>query len=103
MTHQLQTPREDKLWVLVSALKSNATDSDIDRIAPSVSRLIDSWNEKGKFVLSGPFDDNKTGMAVFQGTKEEANRFFEENKKVTSDVLESYLYEWGALPILSIL
>jgi len=102
MTQQLQTPKEDKLWVLVSALKNNATDSDIDRIAPSVSKLIDSWNTKGKFVLSGPFDDNKTGMAIFQGTKEEANSFFEENKKVTSDVLESYLYEWGAIPILSI-
>jgi uncharacterized protein YciI len=102
MTQQLQTQKEDKLWVLVSAMKENTTDYDLDRISPSVSRLIDSWNAKGKFVLSGPFNDKKTGMAVFQGTKEEANSFFEENKKVTSDVLESYLYEWGALPILSI-
>ena len=102
MTQQLQTPKEDKLWVLVSALKNNATDSDIDRIASSVSRLIDSWNTKGKFILSGPFNDNKSGMAIFQGTEEEANSFFEENKKVTSDVLESYMYQWEALPILSI-
>lgn len=102
MTQQLQTPKGDKLWVLVSALKNNATDSDIERIAPSVSKIVDSWNEKGKFVLSGPFSDGKTGMAVFQGTKEEAERFLGENKRITSGVLESYLYEWGALPILSI-
>ncbi len=102
MTQQLQTPKEDKLWVLVSVMKENTTDYDLDRIAPSVSKLIDSWNAKGKFVLSGPFNDNKSGMAIFQGTEEEANSFFEENKKAISDVLESYMYQWEALPILSI-
>jgi len=44
MTQQLQTAKDDKLWVLVSSLKNNATDADIDRIAPSVSRIVDSWN-----------------------------------------------------------
>ena len=101
MAQQLHTQREEKLWVLVSALKDNVTDADIGQIAPSVGRLVDSWNEKGKFVLSGPFNDNKTAMAIFQGTKEEADRFYEDNKKVTSGILESYLYEWEALPILS--
>jgi uncharacterized protein YciI len=101
MTQQLETQREEKLWVLVSARKENTTDADLDQTTPSVRSLVDSWNKNGKFVLSGPFNDNKTGMAVFQGTKEEADKLFEENKKVTSKVLESYLYEWEALPILS--
>ena len=83
-------------------MKENTTDYDLDRIAPSVGRLIDSWNGKGKFILSGPFNDNISGMAIFQHTEEEANNFFEENKKATSDVLESYMYQWEALPILSI-
>jgi len=103
MAQQLQTISEHKLWVLVSIMKKNATDYDLNRIAPSVSELIDSWHAKGMFVWSGPFDDNKTGMAVFQGTKEEANEFYEQNKKATSDVLESYMYQWGALPFLSAL
>jgi len=97
-----QIVQERKLWVLVSSLKENAGDVDLERIAPSLSNLVDQWHSQGKFVWSGPLNE-KSGMAVFEATEQEAHEFFEQNKKICSDALDSYLYQWGALPFLSLL
>lgn len=101
MSQTLQNS-ENKVWVLVSSLKENANDADLERIAPKVSGLVDQWHSQGKFVWSGPLNE-KSGMAVFEATEGEAHTFFEQNKEVSSDVLDSYLYQWEALPFLSIL
>ncbi len=98
-----QTLQETKLWVLVSSLKENTSDVGLERIAPALNDLIDQWHSQGKFVWSGSLDNNTSGMAIFEGTEHEAHKFFEENKKICSDVLDSYLYQWGALPFLSLL
>lgn len=94
---------EKKVWVLVSSLKENAKQEELDQIVPKVSSLVDQWHSEGKFVWSGPLDNNKTGMAVFEATSDEAEKMDQENKAITSNVLDSYLYEWEALPFLSIL
>ena len=99
----IQTLQEKKLWVLVSSLKENTRDDDLERIAPALTDLIDQWHSQGKFVWSGSLDNNKSGMAIYEGTEQEAHEFFEENKKICSGVLDSYLYQWGALPFLSLL
>ena len=39
MIQQLETQREENLWVLVSARRENATDADLDQTAPSVRSL----------------------------------------------------------------
>ena len=94
---------EKRVWVLVSSLKENAKQEELDQLVPKVSSLVDKWNSEGKFVWSGPLDNNKTGMAVFEATLDEAKKMSEENTTVTSKVLDSYLYEWESLPFLSIL
>jgi len=94
---------EKKLWVLVSSLKEDAGDKDLEVITPKVSSIVDKWHSEGKFVLSGPLDNQKTGLAVFEATSDEAKKMKQENDSATSAVLDSYLYEWEALPFLSLL
>lgn len=102
MSQTLETQNK-KLWVLVSSLKETTTDSDLQKIIPSVSALVDQWQERGKFVLSGPLDNNKTGLAIFEATENEAKQLLQEQKHASADVLDSYLYKWDALPFLSLL
>lgn len=94
---------DKKVWVLVSSMKPNAKQTDLEQTAPKVSKLFDEWNSNGKFVWSGPLDNNKSAMAIFEADEEEAKQMYEENKTATSGVLDSYLYEWDALPFLSVL
>ncbi len=94
---------EKKLWVLVSSLKEEASDKDLETVAPKVSSIVDKWHSEGKFIWSGPLDNQKTGLAVFEATPDEARKMKQENDSATSKVLDSYLYEWEALPFLSIL
>ncbi len=72
-------------------------------IAPQISSLIDDWHSKGKIMLSGPFDSDVSSMAVFEGTEEEAHEFYKKYQDICSDILTYELYQWDALPILSIL
>jgi len=102
MSQTLET-KNKKLWVLVSSLKETASNEDLQRITPSVISLVDQWHSRGKFVLSGPLDNNKTGMAIFEATENEAKQLLEEQKRASSDALDSYLYHWDALPFLSLL
>jgi len=102
MSQTLETENK-KLWVLVSSLKETATSDDLQRITPSVSTLFDQWYSRGKFVLSGPLDNNTTGLAIFEAGENEAKQLLEEHKRASSDALDSYIYQWDALPFLSLL
>ncbi len=102
MSQTIETENK-KLWVLVSSLKETATSDDLQRITPSVSTLFDQWYSRGKFVLSGPLDNNTTGLAIFEATENEAKQLLEEQKRASSDALDSYIYQWDALPFLSLL
>lgn len=92
-----------KPWVLVSSLKENTDEEALQRITPAISELIDQWQLKGKMIWSGPLDNKITGMAVFEGTEEEAKNFYSQYNKICSETLEHQLYKWDAMPILSIL
>lgn len=54
-------------------------------------------------IWSGPFNDNKTGIAIFEATQEEANLLYDKYANACSGVLDYFLYQWEAMPILSIL
>lgn len=97
MSKTIQEIAQKELWVLVSQLKENADNSELERIAPRVLSIIDQWNNSGKFIWSGPFGDNAGGMAVFEATKDEANRFAADYGKIASDVLIYYVYKWDVL------
>ena len=54
-------------------------------------------------MWSGPFNDDVTGMAVFEATKKEADDFFKKYDQIYSGILNYSMYEWDAMPILSVL
>jgi hypothetical protein len=54
-------------------------------------------------MWSGALSDNKTGIAIFEATDEEANSIYDNYDKICSNVLDYYLYQWDAMPILSLL
>lgn len=92
-----------KPWVLISVFKDNTNPDDLSRITPQIQEIIDEWQSTGKIMWSGAFNDNATGMAVFEGTEQEANKFYAKYDKVCSGILEYTLYQWDAMPILTIL
>ena len=95
--------QEIKPWVLVSNVNENAHPDDLKRIAPQVAMLVDEWQSQGKIMWSGAFDNQMSSMAVFEATEEEANEFFRKYSIVCTDVLSYHLYQWDAMPILSVL
>jgi hypothetical protein len=103
MSQITETVSEKKLWVLVSSLKDDTKEIDLRMVAPSVIELIDEWQSAGKFIWSGPFNDNKTGMAIFDATEEESKRFYDKYDKICSGVLSYHLHQWDSLPFLSML
>src|SRR3989304_1642746 len=90
MSQTLQTQSGKQLWVLVSSLKENTKQEDLDRITPPVSNLVDEWHSQGKFVWSGPLDNNKSGMAVFEATQEEAQHILDQNKQTSGSFHSNY-------------
>lgn len=97
-TEIIKTP-----WVLVSVLKENTQEQDLNRITPQIENLIDEWHSTGKMMWSGPFNDNKTAMTIFEATEQEANNFLSKYSNACSGVLDYYMYQWDAMPVLSLL
>lgn len=97
MSKTIQEVAQKELWVLVSQLKENANPAELEQIAPSVLSIIDQWSNSGKFIWSGPFGDNIGGMAIFEATSDEANKFAQDYGKIASGVLNYYVYKWDVL------
>ena len=101
MSRTIQTPEQKSLWVLVSTLKDET--KDLQSITHSVIELVNEWQSKGNFIWSGPFDDSKTGMAIFEATEKEAKEFYDKYDKICSKILDYRLSHWNAIPFLSAL
>ena len=97
------TDTETKPWVIITVFKENTDPLDIERIGPQIQNIVDEWQSTGNIMWSGPFGDNLTGMAVFEATKNDADNFFKKYDQICSGVLEYSMYEWDAMPILSVL
>ena len=97
------TQQEAKPWALVSNIKDDVNQIDLERIIPQVSKLVDEWQSQGKIMWSGAFDNEVSSMAVFEATESEAREFFKKYETICSDVLNYHLYQWDAMPILSVL
>jgi len=65
--------------------------------------LVDEWHSQGKIMWSGAFDDNKTSMTIFEATDNEASDLFAKYNQASNKVVDSYIYQWDAMPILSLL
>jgi uncharacterized protein YciI len=81
------------MWVLVSSIHYNTKEEDLIKIAPQVIQLVDQWQSKGRFIWSGPLNDNKTGIAIFEGTKKDADRFYERYDSICSGILSFEMYK----------
>jgi len=90
-------------WVLISVFRENPNPNDLSRITLHIQEIIDDWQYAGKIMWSGAFNDNATGMAVFEATQQEANEFYAKYDKVCSGILKYTMYQWNAMPILSLL
>ncbi len=101
MNNQELIPK--KPWVLISVFKENTNPDDLTRITPQIQNIIDDWQSTGKIMWSGAFNDNATGMAVFDATEQEANEFYDKYDQICSGILEYNMYQWDAMPILSLL
>jgi hypothetical protein len=97
MSQTIQEIANKELWVLVSQLKENADNAELEKIAPQVLGLIEDWTKNGKFIWSGPFGNESGGMAVFEGTKNEADQFAKNYGDLCSGVLNYYVYKWDIL------
>lgn len=103
MSQQKQVLQETKPWVIISVYKDNTNSQELEKITPQIQNLVDDWQSKGKIMWSGAFNDNQTGMAVFEATKQEADEFYQKYDNICSGILEYSIYQWDAMPILSIL
>ena len=103
MSQQKQVLQETKPWVIISVYKDNTNSQELEKITPQIQNLVDDWQSKGKIMWSGAFNDNQTGMAIFEATKQEADEFYQKYDNICSGILEYSIYQWDAMPILSIL
>lgn len=92
-----------KPWVIVSVLKSDINPQDTGVAVTGLGNLVDEWHSQGKIMWSGAFDDNKTSMTIFEASDDEANDFFARYNQTCNKVVDSYIYQWDAMPILSLL
>ena len=103
MSQQEQLLKESNPWVLVSTFKENISAESLAQITPQIQNLVDEWHSSGKIMWSGAFNDNRTGMAIFEASKEEADQLFAKYSQICQGVLDCFLYQWDAMPILSML
>ena len=95
--------QEIRPWVLVSNIKENTKPLDLEMISPQVAALVDEWQSNGRIMWSGAFENEQSSMAVFEATEDEAKEFFKKYESICSGVLNYYLHQWDAMPILSVL
>jgi len=98
-----QELQEIRPWVIITVFKENTNLNDLQRISPQIQNLVDEWQSQEKMLWSGAFNDDATSMTVFEGTKQEANEFYSKYDKICSGILQYSMYQWDAMPILSVL
>ena len=89
--------------MLISVVKDGTTPEEMEAMVPRVKEIIDEWHSQGRIMWSGSFDDDATGMAVFEATRHEADEFFKKYDDACSGKLEYSMYGWDAMPVLSLL
>ena len=92
-----------KPWVIVSSIGNDPTEQDIEKIRPKIISLVDNWQSTKGTMWSGSFSDQPSSMAVFEATDEDAKKFYQEYSDVCENILVHHMYQWDAMPILSVL
>lgn len=92
-----------KPWVIVSSIGDDASEQDIERIRPNIISLVDNWQSSKGTMWSGSFSGQPSSMAVFEATEQDAKKFYKEYSDACENVLVHHMYQWDAMPILSVL
>ena len=92
-----------KPYVLVSAFKEDVKLEDVKQSTPALALILDEWQLSGKMIWSGSFDDNKSAMSIIEAGKNEADEFLIKYNNATNTFLSTYMYQWDAMPLLSLL
>ena len=74
-----------KPWAIVTVFKEDTNANDLQRIFPLIQNLVDEWQNQGKMMWSGAFNDNATGMAFLKEQNKKQKDF---TKNMTTSVLE---------------
>lgn len=90
-------------WVMLGSAKDGANPGNAGGIASAVQSIIDDWHSTGRIMWSGSLGNGKSGMAVFEATRGDAEALFQRYRDACGDSLDCFLYEWDAMPILSLL
>ena len=94
---------EKSPYVLVSVFREDAKEQDVVQAGSKIATIVDEWNMQGNMIWSGSFDDNKTAMSVVEGTKSDIDAFFKKYDDACKSFLSSYMYQWDAMPLLSLI
>jgi len=74
---------EQKLWGIKNTRKKK-DQKKMEIIKPIVEKLNEQWFEKGDFIGTGSFDNQKTGMAIFEAAEDKAKKYFDNCSKICS-------------------
>ena len=87
----------------MSSIGDNISQQEIDKIRPKIISLVDNWQSSKGTMWSGSFSGHPSGMAVFEATEQDAKKFYHEYAEACKNVLVHHMYQWDAMPILSVL
>ena len=92
-----------KPWVLLSSMSGKVDPADVARVVPQIQNIVDDWQSPGRVMWSGPLDNETSGMAIFEANEREARGLFDRYRSICDGVLDCFLYQWDAMPILTLL
>ena len=95
---------EEKLpHVIVSTFKEGVNPQDVEQATGKITAMIDEWNVHGNMIWTGSFNDGKSAMSVIEANEADALTFFNSYNDVCKSFLDAYMYQWDAMPVLSLL
>ena len=95
---------EEKLpQVIVSVFREGINPQDVEQATGKITAMIDEWNVRGNMIWTGAFNNGKSAMSVIEASKIDAESFFNSYKDVCKSFLDAYMYQWDAMPVLSLL
>ena len=89
--------------VIVSTFKEGANPQDVEQATGKITAMIDEWNVRGNIIWTGSFNDGKSAMSVIEASEADASTFFNSYNDVCKSFLDAYMYQWDAMPVLSLL
>ena len=89
--------------VIVSTFKEGVNPQDVEQAAGKITTMIDEWNVQGNMIWTGSFNDGKSAMSVIEANEADASTFFNSYNNVCKSFLDAYMYQWDAMPVLSLL